>query len=92
MDRSCLLVSSFAQIDCPTCGQGEIDDFELFEGRPVRHMRCEACSGSFHFGVFECESCGAECSVSWSSEPSPAQIRALACIACDQPYVASESL
>lgn len=91
MDRSCLLASSFVEIACPTCGQGEIDDFELFDHCPVRHMRCGACSGSFYFGVFECENCGAECAFSWPSEPAPAQVRALACLACEQPYVGSES-
>ena len=75
---------SFAgiSITCPHCGVAEIDDFEVLALDEMHALACDACKRRFHLMIAECENCGEESVLTWTSVPTPAQIRLATCVHC----------
>ena len=86
-----LLDSSSLSIQCPHCGQSEVDDYEVIDSDRIHAIRCAECSASFHCAVMECLACGAECVFTWIEEPSSALTDHLTCPACGRRYVEHEA-
>jgi hypothetical protein len=91
MALSCMLAASLVQFVCPKCEAAEVDDYDAVQPLVVHAMRCDHCSGTFHTVLLECPHCESESSFSWTDKPSPADVRALACLACNRPYVQTET-
>jgi len=69
-------------IICPHCGAAEIDDFELLELEEMHAVGCDACKRRYHLTIVECEDCGEENVLTWTTVPTPGQIRLAACVHC----------
>jgi transcription elongation factor Elf1 len=70
------------RITCPHCGRVEIDDFELFDLEEMHAVACDACKRQYHLTIAECENCGEESVLTWTSVPTPGQISLATCVHC----------
>lgn len=75
-------------LQCPSCGQEHVDDYECLVGGKPDVLGCEnrACGRQFSFLIRECMECGEESVFTWKSTPAPATLALLSCNDCGAPF------
>jgi len=69
---------------CPHCGATEVDDLEVLTLDEVHALGCDACKRRFHLLIAECNACGEESVLTWTTTPTPTQIRSATCTRCGE--------
>ncbi len=58
-------------ITCPHCGRVDVDDFELLDLEEMHAVACDACKRQYHLTIAECDHCGEESVLTWTTVPTP---------------------
>ena len=69
-------------ITCPHCGRVDVDDFELLDLEEMHAVACDACKRQYHLTIAECDHCGEESVLTWTTVPTPEQISLATCVHC----------
>lgn len=69
-------------ITCPYCGRVDADDFEVLDLEEMHVVACDACKRQYHLTIAECDHCGEESVLTWTTVPTPGQISLATCVHC----------
>ena len=70
---------------CPHCGATEVDELEVLVQGEIHLVGCDACRRRFHLLLAECGGCAGESVLTWTTLPTPSQIRSATCNCCGEP-------
>lgn len=73
--------------NCPHCGNGFEDPYEVLDDNRVLEVRCDECRREFAAATMECHRCGREETFVWPTVPSADALPMLTC-SCSTTFLA----